>query len=436
MPNGRIEHGGLGGAAASALTACILFALGCDGDRVIAVELVTDYTPGEDFTEVRIGIAVPDAVEFGDQRTFAASEDVEFLTGRRVASYTVSSAETYSIRTQLAKDDGSIIASRIVRVEVDGPVTVTVVIGRDPMPEVDAGVDAGSTVDGGVDAGVLAMCEDGSPPRRPADGCQQACPLGRCEVPPGDDNAPPLSKQAALSLAYRQGDDVLFVFSDASFYFYRYPDGWLPPGFLTDTSLGAQAWVGGDTGSPDPSAIDQLTAAYRGPDDITFLDRSGRFYRYVIATSLWESGDATATWVDVDAPPDPAAIRVGFRDGEEVTLIDREGIVYDYLPRSGWATPQHVTETTLRFARWDTSGNTPDPTRPTSVLAAYRTGDEVIYTTDEGYYYLYDGSAWMRIPFSVDWRDDLNGTCVGGENTGTTCLTTRNDCPNSRCSSP
>jgi len=126
--------------------AIVSLLLGCTGDsHVVAVDLRTDLVPGVEFDSVRT------VVEAGEgSGTFVeriATVDMDFVTGVRIAELEVA-AGTFRIRVEALAADGAIVASRPVTITLDGPLGVTVVLGRQcqdvtcPVPDGDPNATA------------------------------------------------------------------------------------------------------------------------------------------------------------------------------------------------------------------------------------------------------------------------------------------------------
>jgi len=169
-------------------TLLLLFACGGSDDGSLRVDLRTDFVPGVELAEV-VTVA-------GAARETHAVGGGSYEAGVRVATFDPMTRGTSTIALTLRANDGTTLASRTARVEVDGDVGVTVTITRACR---DVSCAPGSTcVDGRcldpacLDGDQLACEPDScdSACAAPADCATASCVSGLCLRRPVDDSCP------------------------------------------------------------------------------------------------------------------------------------------------------------------------------------------------------------------------------------------------------
>jgi hypothetical protein len=107
----------------------LLAGAGCEGGHFLAVDLRTDFVPGEEFERVRAE-AVRTMVPIGvNEESFAYGDDL--VGGTRVLELDALEQGTYAVTVRLLGADGRLVAFRRTVVEVSGDVAYTSVISRD-----------------------------------------------------------------------------------------------------------------------------------------------------------------------------------------------------------------------------------------------------------------------------------------------------------------
>jgi len=146
---------------------------GCQGEIDLLVDLKTDLRPGLEFDQVRTELLteVPSGGSVVGARLVEqpAIPEADYIVGQRVAELSGVAAGQWVVRVQL-HGSGTLVAERIVQLELDSPYAVTVVVTRDCR---------GVTCPGAGDDAVAVTCLGGR------------CVPPTCEMPSDEDCGPP-----------------------------------------------------------------------------------------------------------------------------------------------------------------------------------------------------------------------------------------------------
>jgi len=163
----------------------------CGGTkRTLSVDLQTDFVPGLEFRVVRTeAVLSTSGTETSRATNRPADVGDDYLGGRRVGDFDLDQPGSYAVTVSLMREDGTVLAQRIVRVNVQRSFGVTVLITRscEGVTCPGAGDDPGSTTCAGGHC-VPPECGPDDPSACGAPDCvgdvdcaaANACSAGQC----------------------------------------------------------------------------------------------------------------------------------------------------------------------------------------------------------------------------------------------------------------